>query len=75
MAQLISSPAPARVLPLRTKRLSLLGLVLRWIALARQRRDLRNLPAHLLTDIGVDQDAADIEGNRPFWDAPDHWKD
>ncbi|MGB8623557.1 MAG: DUF1127 domain-containing protein [Paracoccaceae bacterium] len=43
-------------------------------ALARQRRHLRDLPDHLLKDIGLTREAARAEAERRFWDAPTHWK-
>lgn len=42
--------------------------------IARQRRQLGQLDAHLLKDIGLTDDAARAEARRPFWDAPDHWR-
>ncbi len=48
-----------------------------WLKLAfaarRQRRELSQLPPHLLTDIGVSQDEADSEAKRKLWDVPAHW--
>ncbi len=40
---------------------------------AGQRRQLKSLDAHLLTDIGVSAPDAHAEARRPFWDAPSHW--
>ena len=42
--------------------------------IARQRRQLERLDAHLLKDIGLTDDAARAEARRPIWDAPDHWR-
>lgn len=47
--------------------------ILRMIALRRQRRQLAELDAHLLDDIGVSRDEALTEAARPVWDAPAHW--
>ncbi|MEM9581046.1 MAG: DUF1127 domain-containing protein [Pseudomonadota bacterium] len=50
-----------------------LARILHWIAVARQRRSLRDLDAHLLKDIGVSEKDAYTEARRAFWDAPSHW--
>lgn len=42
--------------------------------LARERRTLAGLDAHLLRDIGIDQARAATEARRPFWDVPQHWR-
>ena len=39
----------------------------RWGARARQRRDLADLDAHLLKDIGVTPGQAARESSKPFW--------
>lgn len=44
------------------------------IAVARQRRQLRALDDHLLTDIGVSRQEALDEGHQTVWNAPDHWR-
>jgi uncharacterized protein YjiS (DUF1127 family) len=41
--------------------------LLRWAARARQRRDLAELDAHLLKDIGVTPGQAAREAAKPFW--------
>ncbi len=51
----------------------LLKRLLAWGSLMRQRRALARLDARLLDDIGVSQNAAKSEAQRPFWDAPRHW--
>lgn len=38
-----------------------------WRFRARTRDQLRNLPPHLLKDIGVHPGAADAEARKPFW--------
>lgn len=51
--------------------------LLRWAelrALAQQRRALAGLDDTLLRDIGLTADAARAEAERPFWDAPHHWR-
>jgi len=39
----------------------------KWANRARTRKSLRNLDAHLLRDIGLTPDAAEIEANKRFW--------
>lgn len=41
-----------------------------WQDLANQRRELGNLDARSLRDIGVDRVDAQRESQRPFWDRP-----
>jgi uncharacterized protein YjiS (DUF1127 family) len=41
--------------------------VVRWAGRARQRRDLAELDAHLLKDIGVTAGEARREAAKPFW--------
>ena len=43
------------------------------MALAKQRRDLEMLDAHILKDIGVTRAQAEKEGAKPVWDVPHHW--
>lgn len=43
-------------------------------ALAHQRRALANLDDAMLRDIGLTAAAARAEAERPFWDAPHHWR-
>ena len=40
----------------------------RWWRNARTRRQLADLPPHLLHDIGVSRDEAEREAARAFWD-------
>lgn len=42
----------------------------RWIAVARQRRQLAELGDEALRDIGVTPAEAGREAARPFWDLP-----
>ncbi|MBE3638677.1 DUF1127 domain-containing protein [Mangrovicoccus algicola] len=65
-------PRPAPRL-LRLPRLARLRLAER-LALARQRRHLRHLDAHLLRDVGLTRAEAERESQRPPWDAPHWWK-
>ncbi len=44
------------------------------LALRRHRRHLRDLPDHLLCDIGLSRAAAEREAGRPVWDVPDNWR-
>ncbi len=38
-----------------------------WMDRHEQRRQLANLPAHLLKDMGLDQDKVAEEIRKPFW--------
>lgn len=38
-----------------------------WAASARTRRHLSKLDAHLLRDIGLTPEDAQVEASRPFW--------
>nr|WP_254441638.1 MULTISPECIES: DUF1127 domain-containing protein [unclassified Ruegeria] len=42
--------------------------------LSRQRRNLAQLDAAVLDDIGVTREEASAEAKRFFWDAPQFWK-
>ncbi len=44
------------------------------LSVARERRALAALDAHLLRDIGLTRDAAAREAARDPWDAPDTWR-
>jgi uncharacterized protein YjiS (DUF1127 family) len=46
---------------------ALVAIVTRWAVRRRTRRALRDLPEHLLRDIGLSREAADAEARRPFW--------
>ena len=41
----------------------------KWAARHRTRTSLKHLDSHLLRDIGVTPDVADIEANKRFWRA------
>lgn len=43
----------------------------RWIAVARERRRLADLPPDRLRDVGLTPGQAQAEARRPFWDLPD----
>jgi uncharacterized protein YjiS (DUF1127 family) len=43
------------------------GLMQKWIDVAHQRKQLAELDAHMLRDIGVDQEYMRKEINKPFW--------
>jgi uncharacterized protein YjiS (DUF1127 family) len=53
----------------------LLRHVLHMVDVARSRRSLRRLDAHLLRDIGLTPHEADAEASRAPWDPPAHWRD
>jgi uncharacterized protein YjiS (DUF1127 family) len=40
----------------------------------RTRARLRELPEHMLADIGVTRSEAEMEAARPFWDVPKWWR-
>ena len=74
MSQLQLTPALRRLAVVRTPRGGLLGLLRALAGLARQRRRLRDLDAHLLSDIGLSPEAAEREARRRIWDVPAHWR-
>lgn len=41
---------------------------------AKQRRALGKLDTSRLEDLGISQHAAKAEADKPFWNAPNHWK-
>ena len=43
-------------------------------ALLRQRRALADLDDSRLQDLGLTRAQARAEADRPFWDAPAHWR-
>lgn len=45
-----------------------------WRQVTRERAALSRLDAHLLEDIGKTPTEARQEAERPFWDAPNHWR-
>ncbi|MEP3347930.1 MAG: DUF1127 domain-containing protein [Litoreibacter sp.] len=53
-----------------TPRTGLMG----YIDLYRQRRALAALDDTRLADLGLTRHEAQVEANRPVWDAPVHWK-
>ena len=60
--------------PVRRARRPLLARLFDVLALRRQRARLRDLPPHMLRDIGLTDAEARAEAERPFWDAPFHWR-
>lgn len=56
--------APGRSLPGR-----MLALLALWVFRARSRARLRELPPHLLRDIGIGRAEAEREAAKPFWAA------
>lgn len=53
--------------------LAVLGMVTTALSITRERQTLSDLDDHLLRDIGVTRDDADVETKRPVWDAPNRW--
>jgi len=56
------------------QRFSIRAMLVQMHHLASQRRTLRALEPHQLRDVGLSASQAKKEANRPFWDAPAHWK-
>ncbi|SFR43110.1 DUF1127 domain-containing protein [Litoreibacter janthinus] len=48
--------------------------LMNYIDLYRQRRSLAELDDTRLADLGLQRHEVDAEIQRPFWDAPAHWK-
>lgn len=72
-ASQIRSASLPRYATARPAATGLWAAIARMIALHRQRRQLAELDAHLLDDIGVSREDALTEAARPVWDAPAHW--
>lgn len=68
LARPAARPAPRR------SSASLLHRIASLLTLRRQRARLRDLPPHMLRDIGLSPEEAQAEADRPFWDAPSHWR-
>ncbi|MBU2962816.1 DUF1127 domain-containing protein [Citreicella sp. C3M06] len=68
---MLRDAAPSITLP---RRRSALTTLLRWSALARQRRQLARLDDAALRDIGLSRADVANELRRKPWDAPTHWK-
>lgn len=61
--------------PSRTPaRRSVIATVLSMFRLRKSRADLRGLDPHLLRDIGLTEDDAKREADRPVWDVPSNWR-
>ena len=43
------------------------------LAVWKQRRQLRNMDARTLDDLGITRQDAMIEANQPVWNVPMHW--
>ena len=61
------------VMKAQSHKRSLRAYLLRMISLNRQRKALQNLDEHMLRDIGISRQEAEIESKKHFWDAPQHW--
>lgn len=55
--------------PLSRLAVSLALTVTKWEMRYRTRKHLADLPQQMLTDIGLDPLAAELEGAKPFWRA------
>lgn len=40
-----------------------------WLERARERRELMRLNQHMLRDLGITRTQAEVEGQKPFWQA------
>ena len=58
----------------RLRRFRLFAALSSALAVRRSRKDLARLGPHLLRDVGLTEGEARAEAERPFWDAPAHWK-
>ena len=56
------------------RRAGLFTRLLAAMALQRHRKSLSHLDDRLLDDIGLSQQQAQAEQQRPFWDVPAHWR-
>jgi uncharacterized protein YjiS (DUF1127 family) len=61
----VSHPSLVEVLSKQTKRYLL--VMRHWHQNYRSRRHLKNLPPHLLDDIGIDEVSASKQAQKPFW--------
>jgi uncharacterized protein YjiS (DUF1127 family) len=61
-------------LPTTGQAIGFIATLRNMVAIARQRRALRQLEDHLLEDIGIDRDQALTEAQRPVWDVPVFWR-
>ena len=57
-----------------TKRIGLIARFRQRVELRRQRRWLLDLDEHLLNDIGLTDQQARGEAERPLWDVPRTWR-
>lgn len=48
----------------------LLGRLVSWLKVSRERERLGHMSERLLRDIGIDRGIANTEAGRPFWDMP-----
>lgn len=56
------------------QRQGIIAKSIKMLAVARQRRALRNLDDHQLADIGLSRKQAQTEADRRPWDVPAHWR-
>ncbi|NOD28699.1 DUF1127 domain-containing protein [Ruegeria atlantica] len=60
--------------PCKPAKRSMVSLISQVFELSRQRRNLAQLDAAVLDDIGVTREEASAEAKRFIWDAPQFWK-
>ena len=57
----------------RQPRKPLAALLFSLLATRKQRRELGELDADRLDDIGITSEEAQLESRKPIWDVPGHW--
>ena len=70
---MISAHAPLDLCSAQTARPSLYTRAKAAFAVWRQRRELANLTADRLSDLGLTADQARTEAAKPVWNVPAHW--
>ena len=56
------------------RRAGILDMLVHWMSVARQRRELAELDDIRLDDLGLTRANVKAELARTFWDAPAHWR-
>ena len=68
-----AAPETQRHQPRKVK-YGILGRLMMFIEVTRERRELAHMDDKLLRDIGLTRDEARHEVDRPFWDVPKGWR-
>lgn len=58
----------------KSRRVNVITQIFNWLLVARQRKELSQLDANALDDIGLTQADVACELKRPLWDVPAHWR-